>query len=798
MKKLLALAVVLILAVSAVIGELIVTSPTAITLEPFAAAAPDGNSWVVENRISTPHIYKVDTEGKITNIYRTGWMQGGYQPVTAIGSDGEQLYYTQQSLDAGGSPKGGWTLWKYDGTGRATKLTEQPGIGMVKGVAAWQNSVWITTQDREGALVVYSLPSAGGMPEEYERLWLPAGRRTLRASYMSAGKVTVLLGDGTTVQTVNGIVGDSATPYPYGHGISELSMSQSVWLQLHMPIILITFVIIMLICALPVPLLLLYRRARRLLHRVWAVSTLGVLVTYMVAVVMLLMQNAGVQGEASLFASFEVAGKVATIIGQQNPNLLPPKGTESTVATQDFYALLGAQDDLLAVQNGALVIAASAKQPAGATPSYDKVTAAAVEWAVEGTNSADYALYTGLPVTVSACGIYSKGQLIGVLVARNGIDGLSNIGSSPLLWLAVIAAGVLVLLALWLRRMMSRMTAPIAQMTNKMEAIAAGDLTLWQVDTAHDELDNMCRTMQEMCMSLSIRDYEVASTLSSYSRFVPMGLHKLLGCASIQEVVTGDVRTITGTVGLLSITNRDSARAELSDDQFVHFVNSCCNTLSMNLDHYGGYLLSSAFDLTASKIFFDGSNKDAIPAALELIGIGKQQEEDILLPRFSLVLHHTGLLYGIASGYDKAFPFISSAELEFLQSYNENFCQVGVRLVLTEKLIEALGGSFKVRYIGFVASQDGQYTHKLYEALGVYSDAQYNIRVRYDDRLQEAIQLFYRSDFYLARNILSSMLRSAPDDGIVRWYLFACEHYFSCSEQSSVDFRLFGIDHPNN
>ena len=63
----------------------------------------------------------------------------------------------------------------------------------------------------------------------------------------------------------------------------------------------------------------------------------------------------------------------------------------------------------------------------------------------------------------------------------------------------------------------------------------------------------------------------------------------------------------------------------------------------------------------------------------------------------------------------------------------------------------------------------------------------------YDERFQEAVNLFYRNDFFLARNLFSTLLRACPEDGIVRWYLFACEHYFNQEGTDEVDYQLFGI-----
>ena len=43
------------------------------------------------------------------------------------------------------------------------------------------------------------------------------------------------------------------------------------------------------------------------------------------------------------------------------------------------------------------------------------------------------------------------------------------------------------------------------------------------------------------------------------------------------------------------------------------------------------------------------------------------------------------------------------------------------------------------------------------------------------------------------RNIFSDILRVCPTDGIARWYLFACEHFFQSGSDEAA-FQLFGTD----
>ena len=74
-----------------------------------------------------------------------------------------------------------------------------------------------------------------------------------------------------------------------------------------------------------------------------------------------------------------------------------------------------------------------------------------------------------------------------------------------------------------------------------------------------------------------------------------------------------------------------------------------------------------------------------------------------------------------------------------------------------------------------------------------YAELERKLRVGYDHRMQEAINLFYHDDFYLARNLFSMLLRACPEDGIIRWYLFACEHFFHQEGEFEVDYSLFGI-----
>ena len=353
---------------------------------------------------------------------------------------------------------------------------------------------------------------------------------------------------------------------------------------------------------------------------------------------------------------------------------------------------------------------------------------------------------------------------------------------------------VLALAWLLLRLFTGRIARPITQMTDQMIRMSDGDVSVRQIGPGRDELHEMHQAMQELCMSLSIRDYELNCTVQSYGRFVPQGLTKLLNRASMAEIVYGDSRRMEGPVGLFSIANRDVARNLLEDAQFVSFVDHSFQLLDDSLQAHKGCLLSGSIDLASMEALFPNAAA-GVRAGLDFLGRSRaQQEGGGPAPELFLLLHSASFLYGITGSQEKVFPYLSSSELEFLGSFSRQLYETGTRIVMTEPYHQQIAGcGFTTRYIGFVSYPDKDYACKLYEVLDAYPELDRSLRMRYNQRLQEAIHLFYRNDFYLARNLFSALLRACPEDGIARWYLFACEHFFNQEDGKEVDYQLFGI-----
>lgn len=356
---------------------------------------------------------------------------------------------------------------------------------------------------------------------------------------------------------------------------------------------------------------------------------------------------------------------------------------------------------------------------------------------------------------------------------------------------ALAALGIWLAGVVLLRLTAVVITRPLGALTKQMERIAEGNVTAKDVSPGRDELCCMDRSVQELCMSLAIRNYEIQCMIQSYSRFVPQKLTELLDRAAVAEVDPGDNRRILGNVGLFSIGNRGDARGVLGDADFVSFLSESFGMFYDCVTAKGGCVLSGGLRLESMEALFSGAADGGVFAGLDLLGEAMAAPKGgVPAPHPVLMLHRGSFLYGVAGRDERLFPYISSGELEFLGSLSQQFYQVGVRIVATEEYWKQLDG-FSGRYIGFVSDGDRGGAYKLYEILDAYPELERTLRQSYDNRFQEALNLFYHKDFYLARNVFSNLLRVCPEDGVARWYLFACERFFHQEGGAEPDCQLF-------
>ncbi len=335
------------------------------------------------------------------------------------------------------------------------------------------------------------------------------------------------------------------------------------------------------------------------------------------------------------------------------------------------------------------------------------------------------------------------------------------------------------------------LTAPLTLMVEDMESIVYDGSPKGEVVLSRkNEIGDIWQTVQEMSVSLKIKKYESDTSINAYKRFVPSGLSKILSRASISEVSSGDMINVESNLALITVTSRDRVRLICDDFDFMSFVNDCFTHINNMVEKHNGTILSGDFKLQSLGIMFDSAD-DALAFALDV----QHTENFMHKPEFSVVLHRGSFLYGIAGTEMRTSPFLSSRELDFLGSHSDKLCTEGVRLTMTEPMRDLISNSnSKFRYIGYICEPDTvnkSCSHKLYQILDCLPEKEKFAIISYDDKMQQAIDLFYKSDFYFARNIFSSLLRVNPNDNIAKWYIFSCESFLDLGVSAEVSHTLF-------
>ena len=442
-----------------------------------------------------------------------------------------------------------------------------------------------------------------------------------------------------------------------------------------------------------------------------------------------------------------------------------------------------------------LKIILSGRNPAGTPVSsvYGKETVELVR-AAANQEKGTVLLSSGSGVcAVNVTPLYNHGILSAILVT-SVMDGAFVpvvCGQSLLVFLFSLLLAALFVLAVYL--LSFRSTRPFKVLSRQMDAIAEGDYSIAPLHLGSNEMGGLWQSMKEMAVSLRLQEYETDAITRSYYRFVPRGLEKLLNRASVMEISLGDMANVSGSIGILAIQNREKMRQSLSDEQFVEFINNSFALIEQKILQNYGLLLSNDFDLEGLKLMFPKGADNGLSFGSGLIGMvnhaALKQTAD-----FFLLLHEGSFFYGMVGTKERTFALLSSSEIAYLHSLSPKFMGTDVRIVATDSYLKALKEPCASRYIGFVSSPDGKYTFKIYQVLTPYSDMERKAYLSYNSKFQEGINLFYQNDFYLARNIFSSILKINPKDGIARWYLFASEHFFHEEDPDAVVYNLFGIE----
>lgn len=267
--------------------------------------------------------------------------------------------------------------------------------------------------------------------------------------------------------------------------------------------------------------------------------------------------------------------------------------------------------------------------------------------------------------------------------------------------------------------------------------------------------------------------YECNMLIHSCQRFIPMKLIELLEKQSILELEEGDRVTMRAAVAIIP----------LIQPQELALIQEICACRQ-------GILFQDSCNLTLLKAFFLEESAEAVAFAAEVLNILDAHRRPET-PREMILLHEGEYIYGITGTKEQVFPFLRSQQLERLEHYQEELCKLGLRLVMTQKIAEAVEDKRRIRYIGYLTLPKRQEKLRLYESLEVYEEKQCSAMLQTREVFEKALQLFYGHDFYLARYHFTEVLKEWEKDGVARWYLLRCEQQLDKEYQADTSDALF-------
>jgi hypothetical protein len=358
---------------------------------------------------------------------------------------------------------------------------------------------------------------------------------------------------------------------------------------------------------------------------------------------------------------------------------------------------------------------------------------------------------------------------------------------------AVSSVGWLILilcLGLFLRRKWNFMETMVV----RMDRVSRGDYKIEERKVPDNEFGNMWTSLVRMCKNIQMQRYKQIGTLDYVNQFAPKNFERLFGKERLQDIEVGETRQISATMGLISVIDMDTLLTGQLQRKYVQYVNQLMEILFSQSESDQAIFIQNGSNLESVKVIFKEDNDSTITAVRysidcieTLLGLTKTQYDT----KPFILLHTSTFTCGVAGGSMQVYPFVTSIEMETLGTYVVPLKNCGVRMVVTQSTWQEVGEKVKSRYIGYVNSKDGRESYKLYEVLDACSQPQELGKIKNIENFDKALQCYYANDLYVARNMFSDIVKECPDDGIARWYVFACDELFNREDISDAHYELF-------
>jgi hypothetical protein len=282
------------------------------------------------------------------------------------------------------------------------------------------------------------------------------------------------------------------------------------------------------------------------------------------------------------------------------------------------------------------------------------------------------------------------------------------------------------------------------------------------------DVKDMWDSLVEINKRVEEIQYSKVRILEAYYRFAPKNVEKVLGKNSIVEVTTGDSKIVAGTICTFSIN--------LSGGKKLKRLDNLVGSIGEYQKNHESVIIGKAPDMSALQILFSENEYDSTSTFIEMFGRSNKSGSDL---EFSVLLDYDTCVFGVTGNEDETSTYMYTENRETIRAMSAFTISVGLGLVISQKVYDREKISGKVRFIGYGGVDKNGELIGLYEILDACSARIRNERLATLSKFEEALDLYYEKDFYLARTKFSDILKETPSDKLARWYVFESDRYLN-------------------
>lgn len=294
----------------------------------------------------------------------------------------------------------------------------------------------------------------------------------------------------------------------------------------------------------------------------------------------------------------------------------------------------------------------------------------------------------------------------------------------------------------------------------------------------HDRPKVISRDLKEMWSSIfeinkrvEELQYSKIRILEAYYRFAPKNIEKILSKKSIIEVEKGEHIDSDGTIAMMSLGKYLSVPDPAKIDRLLAFIGD------FQKEH-DSIIVGKTPDMSQMAVYFLSREKGCVNFFVQLLNNNIRyrgtSEIDI-----SVVLFYDNCKFGILGNEDEAATFLYVESKPIVSKISSFIADKKLGLVITEEIRTRENITTPLRFIGFVDGGSGGEKIRLYEVLDAYPAAIRKQRISTLKKFQDALAQYYEKDFYLSRTSFSEILKEAPEDQLVKWYVFESDRYLN-------------------